>query len=627
MFGSRHIIIGLVAILTVAGSQNVVAQDFVYNFSSPLLSVDSTGKYTRTTFCEVVAGADGKFFSLGYFGNTTKTREATLLGTSVASPVAYNYHSNLYNKALVLTKHDAHGNVDWQVSSAEGDMCGGSVASTSDGGCVLALKLRYENESEYVSNVLIDLRDASGASTKVTADWDASVFTDGKYHRIYYPVLIKLDANGKVAATKVFSSAHAVAPKASDYYAYGCTDGFELQDVCTDDDDNVYVVGYQREALIVDGDTIEAHNISEWVGNPQHACGSSFVIKFDNNLNYVRHLSSQSEATNDQANHIAYRDGKLYLTGYVKARKTFSIAGATDADADAAPGEKSELWLASLSAADFSVNYLKIYASEYVDKERTEGNKVDVQFVEPSNDNKYVYVGGYIMRAGFVTKDGTSVLPGEESKNCGFVVRIAATDGALEKCYASQAGISMISSVSPNDDGSFWAYGYDWSALSAGDVIRAYLFDSNFDVSQRATLLTQNAMATAKSMARVDNDFVFLAIVASQKSNKVAFLNTDESIEPTTEYTAVAFGYSIAGGESALYTPVDKIESSSDINIYAHNHAAHIIGAAGEVVKIYDARGTLIRTAQLATAREAITLSPGLYIVSVDGINKKITIQ
>ena len=259
--------IGISAIISTHSWSESLAQEAMFDFSSILTSVDNSDKSYRSSLERIISTTDNKFFSFGTFGNTAQTKEAQLLNTTVASPAAIYYDGATYNSAFIAIKHDGSGNVDWQISSAEGYVSSYTAMPTSDGGCVVAMKVSYESINTYKSNVVLDIIDASGSSTKITVDWDENTFTDGKYHRIHYPALVKIDADGNVTATKVFSTSHAVAAKATDSYAYGTTDGLTISSACIDNNDNVYIAGLQREAIIVDGVTIEAHNVDEWDGD------------------------------------------------------------------------------------------------------------------------------------------------------------------------------------------------------------------------------------------------------------------------------------------------------------------------------------------------------------------------
>ncbi|MCR5696240.1 MAG: DUF6383 domain-containing protein [Marinilabiliaceae bacterium] len=617
--------IGISAIISTHSWSESLAQEAKFDFSSILTSVDNSDKSYRSSLDRIISTTDNKFISFGTFGNTAQTKEAQLLNTTVASPAAIYYDGATYNSAFIAIKHDGSGNVDWQISSAEGYVSSYTAMPTSDGGCVVAMKVSYESLNTYKSNVVLDIIDASGSSTKITVDWDENTFTDGKYHRIHYPALVKIDADGNVTATKVFSTSHAVAAKATDSYAFGTTDGLTINSACIDNNDNVYIAGLQREAIIVDGVTIEAHNVDEWDGDTQKSCGSAYIIKFDSNFNYLAHLCSQSEATKDQIDVITYKNDKLYIAGQVYGRKSFGIADKTDSDVDATPGSKAELWFASVNATDLTGNYIDVYTSTLTSDEYST-NIFRPKTMVISNDGEYAYLGGSFQRTGLTTQNGTIVMPGDKSKFCGFVAKISTTDGVLNNLYAHSTGISEFSTLLFDSNDSLWAYGYDWTKMSNDYVIGAYIFDRDLNIQNTLPLIKQNAMATSKAMAHIGNDFVFLAVLGSQTSAQVSFYNSDTTITPSGEYNAVIFGYSVDGNTSSLSTPC-KTVGEDNIYVYAHNGVAHIKGAADKLVRIYDMRCSMVDSRYLTTDDETISLKRGIYIVNIDNRTQKISIE
>lgn len=596
---------------------NAWADDFsyTYNYSTPLVS-QAGSNYTPTDGCQVVASADNKFFTLAQYGNVANTSSVSFYGCEIASPAAALYDGTSYNHAIVLTKHDAKGNVIWQINSTEGDATGGSVVvPLSDGGCALALKLRYENTSEYKSNILLNIADASGNKTKLTADFSDNMFTDNNFHRAYYPALVRIDANGKVTNYKIFDTDHTAAANAKSTYSYGTTDGFALNDACADADDNIYIAGYLRSNMLIGSNTVEAHNVSSWNGDTQSACGSAYLIKFDSDLNYTSHITSVSSATNDQIGNITYADGNIYVVGQTTARTSLSFAGQSDTSADASPESKTEMWVASVAATDLKGNYLRIYPTV-----ATATNAIHLRCI--ATQGNYIYVSGAVQKGGFTLDNGTNVAP-EKITYSSFVGKIDISNGALQNTYILNGSISEFSAVAPNTDGTLFAFGYDWAtATTTGNAVNLYQFTSDLELSNTVNIYNQKAMPVTYDMARIADDYVFLSRMG--KSAKPTLLNSTDGLTATDAFTAIAYGYTITNPN--IVTPAPTI-AQSNVTLRAQRGALSISNADGVVVSVCDISGRIVATKSAAESSATLALPHGLYIVSYGNRNQKILVK
>lgn len=75
------------------------------------------------------------------------------------------------NYNMTLYKVGTDGHLLWGIHTNVGEFSDGAMAATSDGGVVIALKMRHSSRSTYKSDIVCQLVDADGVETSVK--WDA----------------------------------------------------------------------------------------------------------------------------------------------------------------------------------------------------------------------------------------------------------------------------------------------------------------------------------------------------------------------------------------------------------------------------------------------------------------------
>lgn len=96
----------------------------------------------------------------------TKASEKTSTGVPDVLQTNGNYNMTLY-------KVGTDGHLLWGIHTNVGEFSDGAMAATSDGGVVIALKMRHSSRSTYKSDIVCQLVDADGVETSVK--WDAPI--------------------------------------------------------------------------------------------------------------------------------------------------------------------------------------------------------------------------------------------------------------------------------------------------------------------------------------------------------------------------------------------------------------------------------------------------------------------
>ena len=574
----------VIAILAAMALPNLFATDIIYNYSTPLINHDNG---QRTDPEEVVASADGYFLSLFKLGATATTNKATFFGRDLPEDVANAefYVGNSYNSYRILTKHDAKGEVKWQVATTEGDIYEAYVAPTSDGGAVLVLNSRYENSKEYKSNKVVELIDEKGNRKSVEVE------PEEPYKRIQHYNIAIINGNGEVTKTKIFASNIEI-------------NKTSIRSVITDNDDNIYIAGYHNVTFTFGETQVTPHN-----GEDNY---SAFLVKLDKELNYKAHSTSESEATKDQIDELLFDNGTLYVVGQVTARVSFSFGGKTDANAEASPEKKNELWVAALDANDLSGKYLHIYPTPLFEGEKT--NQYQPRSLV-ANDG-YLYLSGGAQKGGFVI--GEESIIQKDKQFHGFVAKIDANDGSLKDAYLLDTGISQLTTVLPVNKNQFYIFGYDWSRSSTGETINLYHFvDKNkITLDNTINLLNQGQMIASFGAAKIGNDYVF---ASTYRGGGAKLYGNDEEIIANSPFTGISFGYTISADDTAITS-----KTNNNIKVEAAKGALRIEGAEGETAQIFDLTGRLVANQKITSNAESINLSSGIYILKINNITKKV---
>lgn len=304
---------------------------------------------------QMVLAQDGGLYAIGNIGSTSAEQMTVLTdGTNsvnIAQGIAYS--GNSANQGLVIMKLSADGDLQWTVAQTNGEagVNENSVVATADGGLVAFVNLRH---SEGYLGDNITIVDAQGASHAI--DWTVD-------ERSYRSGLIKINAQGGIEWMREIE-ANATADEATypnwSQSSRNIGQGIKTYALDVDNEGNIYVGGLMCANLTVGDVTIPVHNVSSWNGNAQNTVGNMFVIKFDQDGNYMKHLVSEGEATQESVRALKVVGNKIYMSTWVTglAGTEFSVGGKA-----VTPVTINSSWALAELDTDLNVNWLQFYES------------------------------------------------------------------------------------------------------------------------------------------------------------------------------------------------------------------------------------------------------------------------
>ena len=304
---------------------------------------------------QMVLAQDGGLYCIGNIGSTTAEQMTVLTDGTNATNLAQgiDYSGNGANQGLLIMKLSADGELVWTVAQTNGEAAVNEnwVAATADGGLVALVNLRH-TEGHLGDNITI--KDAKG--NNFDYEWTVEA-------RSFRSFIIKIDADGGIEWTREIE-ANATADEAT-YPAWSQTSrnigqGIKTYALDIDNEGNIYVGGLMCATLTTDGVTIPVHNVASWNGNAQTTVGNMFVIKFDQDGNYVKHLVSEGEATQENVRALKVVGNKLYMATWIAgvAGTEFSIGGKS-----VIPATVNGSWALAELDTNLNVNWLQFYES------------------------------------------------------------------------------------------------------------------------------------------------------------------------------------------------------------------------------------------------------------------------
>ncbi len=592
--------------------------------------VSTIGRKARSKCDNIKTNSKNEIFILSNFGTVTEgshtppiAAHTTFLGRDFYGAEYGKSGGNSANNNLLLTKIDKEGNIVWAVNSDRGEvyLTSSVMVPTNDGGVFLALKARHNDNNAYGHNSII--RIISSDNTKQELTFSAT-FSDGKYHRIYQPVFVKINKNGVVTMIKKGEVAYDAMPTAianDGTYKYGTPDGFDFYGGGEDTEGNIYIGGRLRKKMTIDGNNeIIPHNTTGWDGDSQEVNGSLFVVKLDNNGNYISQLtSSQTDDLNlDNVKRLSVKDDEIYIIGNVKGKNgnpfnlgTFSFT----------PNEYQSAYAAKLNT-DLEVQWLKYYP--FVNTQPTKDWKL--YGLTLHEDNFYIAGGvrGGIARDtdptnAIIESGGTKVLNG-------FVLQCAQNDGTIKNAAietSNSIGLSYSTICSPD---SVYMYGYD---TANSDVYLRAWGKKNLNQGARYSLGVAG-WSTAWGAVAVDDEIIALAL----SRNTLTIPGT------TTQFSSQAFsgkvlawefpGRKFNEEETGGATNTAMFNNAS-IKVYANGSQLVITGVqAGESVAVYNVSGQQIATAistDVTTPLVVDVVNTGIYIVRTNNTVQKVIVR
>lgn len=298
---------------------------------------------------QMLLAPDGGLYVIGQAGATSTSENITFGDEIVATGI--DYSGNGANQGLLLMKLTANGDVQWTIAQTHGEVASNEnwIANTSDGGVIALVNLRH---SDGHLNENIAIKD--GQEVEHVIEWTVE-------ERSYRAALLKVSANGSIEWMHELVM-NATADEAT-YPQWSQTSrnigqGVKTYALDVDNEGNIYIGGLMCSAMTIGDVTIEPHNVSSWNGNAQNTVGNLFVIKFDSEGNYVDHLVSEGESTQESVRGLRIVGDKLYMSLWVTglAGTEFSIGGK-----GITPATINSSWCLAELDVDLHVNWLKHY--------------------------------------------------------------------------------------------------------------------------------------------------------------------------------------------------------------------------------------------------------------------------
>ena len=509
-------------------------------YSAAVAEANAQNKAQTTVYGTKVddAGYVYTLASMGSDADTTGDVAATqghLLGEDMTGAP---YSGTSYNSNIMLVKHDFSGNALWKIYSKNGDVdvSSSDYTPTADGGAFLALKARHTSANFYGNDILLQLVGNNGTETTISFS-----FPDAEYHNVYQPVFVKVDADGNISSAVRATVDWNPVDNPAASYAWGISDGFSLYGAAQDANGNIFVTGNLRRTMHIGENEILAHNVTDWDGGSGFA-GSAFVLKLNSDLTYNSHIVTGGSSVGETAKQMKYKDGKLYIAGYLKGSNAVVSLG----DSQVTPDDKYSFWTARVNASDLSVDYLSLVQGAQVNNK----NFMQLNALEIAPDNSSFFVAGGI-QGGF--KIGQDTVSAQGTMYAGFVFRCNSATGVADKGFVKQtSGISNSFGLAVNAD-SVFVYGYNWATTP-----KSLYFDSfnhNLETSASHILGESTGSITANSCAVKGDSLLIAARVQANKALNFAFAETATSYTSTYSWQGVVARYTFPGYEFTAPAP------------------------------------------------------------------------
>jgi hypothetical protein len=551
---------------------------------------------TQDLSAKVVLTEDGNAVSLSQFGSRESTDNITYDGVEIATGGATT--SNSDNLNLLVIKHNiSDGSRVWSVSSKNGDFAVSSSAdmvATPDGGVVVLVNGRSSNLTEYTSPVLVD---NSGAEVDF-ADWNTSVW-------IYNQVLVKINKDGNIEWARNIVMDQLPVPNATSGASVNATtNGVTPNAVTVDADGNIYIGGNYRAPMIVTGDknstyVLTARNIEKYNGDVQTAAGGTYVIRLDNEGNYVNHLRVSGELTRDQAG-LFYVDGSsLYIAGSISGAQgnELSIAGKSVSVENTYDGIYVAKVATDLKTVDY-VQYIKAF--DVSSKQNTKLRDLKV-----INNNLYIVGGG----TGGYAKAGASeaVVKSTAAKDEGWFIALNAEDGSWVGAANNATNIGAYLNIFSYDN-KLYVYGYKLNK-DTGAFLDEYN-EGEFTYTNRYTIAKGGGVPTGYA-AKFDASSKTL--VALARGNAAFTFGNDTSSDAPTNWGGLITAYTFAEtGSSASAT----IEAAKALKVNGSQGQIEISAEEDTDVIISNASGQVLSSMTVKPGATTFACTSGLYFVN-----------
>ena len=402
------------ALLLFVTAVTTYAADWTFGWAHGLDSKVSAGDSPSG----IVKTADGNYVAFTIWGSTDKDglnwyMDGEALKDAQGNLIEGSHYTTgtSYAANVGLQKFDAAtGKLLWNVYSKNGyaDHSNSHVQPMSDGGVLLLLYQRcWDNHLDTVVNLV----DAAGTEHVYTSKYND--------HKIYMPIAVKLDADGKFVWMKKLFDFSLIEDRK--YYP---TSLYYSRATAVDDEGNFYVAGTYRSTITFkEGVSITSQNTpATWDGDVQTVNGDLFVAKYDKDGNYQGHIVTEGKLQAAAVQNLTCQGDKLYLQGYIMGgtTPTENTMGGKPFTA----GIKQSFLVASVNRNDLSVDYVKMINAES-DKNGALQDQ-NLQYVNGS-----LYLTGSVQKGNYIGEDGAVVLNMTRMMHTGFIIKMNPQTGEV----------------------------------------------------------------------------------------------------------------------------------------------------------------------------------------------------
>lgn len=567
----KKITLLLMAVLAWVGMAN--AQDtqspVTFNWAH---TVEGAGNGGNNVF-GMVKVQDGSYLVATKLGSKTGAQTVKFDGEEMTGVETSPYSGTSTNGNLLLQKVTNAGSVTWNVYTRKGDVSSVNLAATSDGGNIIALKTRaWVKEAGYDN--LLEIVDATGAVTTIK--------DMGTMASEYRFLILKLDADGKLSWSRLVSGlvkSYGTKNTVDNAYLYACV---------VDADDNIYLGGNFRSALYfkkADGTvaTLEAKSTPDEYFDTQKSVGDLFLAKLDKDGYYENSIITDnvSFASIDQ---MAIADGKIYLDGRLQGNDAMVTFGDKSFTASTV---KQNLLVASVNAADLSINYAKVLYPVLNSK-----NSFVIQNKGAQVDAETVYFTGSLNGGLSNELDGTAFVETGATNLKGYVIKMDAATGEVAAQTYKEGSVSNFFGVYPLET-SLYAYGYE---TKTGAVLVPF----NKASLEVGTLIaiTQGGTVAAAACPIIDGDNL---VMMNRDNKQETYYGTETKSATVNSWSTFYYSYKVNAASTGIVTA--KADTNGKVNVYTTD-------------------GILVKSA--ASADEAKQgLAKGVYVIG----NQKVVVD
>ncbi len=535
----------------------------------------------------VVMSSDGNILALAAFGSLTAEDIVDFNGTEIGSGTATTSLSANNNGIIVKVSPD-DGSCLWSVYTKFCDITIGScdIAPTDDGGAVVSLKMRYPEG--YADDVPC-LVDASGNETSL------GIWNSG--YRVYYPVFVKIDGDGTVEWVKKFDVDVSAQANATTYNE-GTPDGVDPYGIAVDDDGNIYIGGLYRTTLIFTNAynghvTITPHNVVDWSGDSQTTCGDMFIVKLDNEGNYVDHIVSTGAVQRDMVTSLLYDNGKLYFAGNIRGEN--DITEVNIGGASFVPNSLDNILVGAIDVNDFSVDWANVFVAY-----PTSSNSHTTQIKNLEMIDGDLYVMGHLVGGFGPAGSSSASIESSGTMQEGFLIQYNANNGAWINGVCNQKSIGGYYGVFKNDNG-MYVYGY-----TLGGVFIDVCDESTWSITNSISLISSTTMTAWPS---IYNDGSLYSLSRCRGS---ATYNGSDVTTSSTDWGILISSWDM----NNMVSSSSIVQANPSYNVIAQNGGVRIETDEDVDINIFNTAGQMLYAGKASTGTNFIPLSKGIYLVN-----------